>query len=105
MRGCRTWSWWRWRRGGPGWRSSWRSPPPLQTDEKPPAYQTAREPRPVEESEEEFRWVVGWLNYYSHQTNLLRWLLGEEYTVEQYTGRPACDLVLVRTASGIPAFM
>ena len=83
----------------------WGSPPPLRTDEKPPAYDTPREPRPADESEEEFRWVVGWLNYYSHQTNLLRWLLGEEYTVEHYTARPACDLVVVRSDSGVPASM
>jgi predicted dehydrogenase len=83
----------------------WGTPPPLRTDEKPPAYDAPREPRPADETPEEFRWVVGWLNYYSHQTNLLRWLLGEDYTVDQYTARPACDLVLVRSASGVPAFM
>jgi predicted dehydrogenase len=83
----------------------WGSPPPLQTDEKPPAYETPREPRPADETEEEYRWVIGWLNYYSHQTNLLRWLLDEDYAIEQYTARPACDLVLVRSTSGVPAFM
>jgi predicted dehydrogenase len=83
----------------------WGSPPPLQTDEKPPAYDTPREPRPADESEEEFRWVVSWLNYYSHQTNLLRWVLREDYTVEHYSARPDCDLVLARSASGVPAFM
>jgi predicted dehydrogenase len=84
---------------------TWGTPPPLQTDERPPAYETAREPRPVGESEEEFRWVIGWLNYYSHQTSLLRWLLNEDYSVEQYLAQPACDLVLVHGASGAPALM
>ena len=55
---------------------TWHSPSPLQTDEKPPAYDIIREPRPADQSEEEFGWVIGWLNYYSHQTNLLRWVLG-----------------------------
>jgi predicted dehydrogenase len=82
----------------------WGSPPPLRTDEKPPAYETPRESRPAGESEEEFRWVVSWLNYYSHQTNLLRWVLSEDYAVEQYTADPACDLVLVRSTGGVPAF-
>jgi len=83
----------------------WGSPPPLQTDEKPPAYEAPREPRPAGETEEEFRWVVGWLNYYSHQTNLLRWVLSEDYTVEHYAARPSCDLVLTRSTSGVPGFM
>jgi predicted dehydrogenase len=84
---------------------TWDSPPPLRTDEKPPSYPIPREPRPAGESQEEFAWVVGWLNYYSHQTNLLRWVLGEDYTIEQYLAQPACDLVMVRSASGVPAFM
>jgi predicted dehydrogenase len=84
---------------------TWHTPPPLTTDEKPPAYDTPREPRPEGETEEEFRWVVSWLNYYSHQTNLLRWLLGEEYTVEHYHAQPACDLVVVRSASGVPGLL
>jgi predicted dehydrogenase len=84
---------------------TWGSPPPLRTDEKPPAYETPREPVPAGETEEEFRWVIGWLNYYSHQTSVLRWILGEDYTVDHYTARPACDLVLVRSTSGVPAFM
>jgi predicted dehydrogenase len=83
---------------------SWHSPPPLRTDEKPPPYETPREPRPEDESQEEFGWVISWLNYYSHQTNLLRWVLGEDYTVEYYRPRPSCDLVLGQSASGVPIF-
>ncbi len=84
---------------------TWHSPPPLQTDEKPPAYPIPREARPADESAEEFGWVVSWLNYYSHQTNLLRWVLGEDYTIERYLAQPACDLVLARSTSGVPVFL
>jgi predicted dehydrogenase len=84
---------------------TWDSPAPLRTDEKPPTYDTAREPRPTDETKEEFDWVIGWLNYYSHQTNLLRWVLGEDYEVEHYTAQPACDLVMARTTSDVPVFM
>jgi predicted dehydrogenase len=84
---------------------TWHSPPPFRTDESPPPYETPREPRPVDETEEEFRWVVGWLNYYSHQTNLLRWMLAEEYRVDHYRPRPSCDLVLGHSASGVPVFL
>jgi predicted dehydrogenase len=41
----------------------------------------------------------------SQPTNLLRWVLSEDYTVEHYTALPSCDLVLTRSAGGIPAFM
>lgn len=78
---------------------------PYFTDERPPDYRCPREARPDDESEEEFRWVISWLNYYSHQTNLLRYLLGEEYEIEYYRPDPHADLALVRTAGGIPAFL
>jgi predicted dehydrogenase len=84
---------------------SWHTPPPLRTDEKPPAYETPREPRPEGETEEEFRWVIGWLNYYSHQTNLLRWVMGEDYTVVSYEARAACDLVLAHSEAGVPLLL
>lgn len=84
---------------------SWHSPPPLRTNEKPPPYETPREPKPEDESQEEFNWVIGWLNYYSHQTNLLRWVLKEDYRVEQHRPRPSCDLVLGESASGVPVFL
>lgn len=83
----------------------WGMPRPLSTDERPPDYEAPRETRPEDESEEEFRWVVSWLNYYSHQTNLLRYLLGEDYRVEHYSANPHADLVMVRSASGVPAFL
>jgi predicted dehydrogenase len=83
---------------------SWHSPPPLRTDETPPPYDTPREPRPQDESQEEFAWVISWLNYYSHQTNLLRWILGEDYTVAHYRPHPNCDLVLGQSASGVPVY-
>lgn len=83
---------------------TWHSPPPIRTDEAAPPYETPREPRPADETPEEFAWVVSWLNYYSHQTNLLRWVMGEDYAVEYYSVHPSCDLVLAQTGSGVPVF-
>lgn len=82
---------------------TWHGPAPLATGEAPPDYGTAREPRPEGVSAEEFRWIDSWLNYYSHQTNLLRYALGEDYALIHYEHGPGRDIALVRGVSGVPA--
>ena len=84
---------------------TWQTPAPLTTPETPPDYETVREAVPDGFTPEEFKWVEGWLNYYSHQTNLLRYVLGEDYALEHYHTSPGRDLIVVRTTSGVPAFM
>ncbi len=81
------------------------SPPPITTGEHLPDYQIPLETPPEGFTPEEFQWVEGWLNYYSHQTNLLRYILGEDYHLEYYHSGPGRDLILVQTDSGIPAFL
>jgi len=83
----------------------WNIPRPISSGEKAPDYATPREARPEGMTEEEFRWVIGWLNYYSHQTNLLRALLGEDYEPEYFSSTAECDLAVVRTARGVPAVL
>jgi predicted dehydrogenase len=56
-------------------------------------------------SEEEFGEVVSWLNYYSHQTNLLRLVLGEDYTLRHAQESERGHFLTVETPSGVPAFM
>lgn len=84
---------------------TYQTPPQLTTDETPPDYETSMEAAPEGFSSEEFQWVQGWLNYYSHQTNLLRYVLGEDYTLEHYQTGPGHDLIMVRSDSGVPAFL
>ena len=84
---------------------SYATAPPLGTDETPPDYETPRESAPEGFSLEEFKWVEGWLNYYSHQTNLLRYVLGEDYALEHYHSGPGRDLILVRSELGVPAYL
>jgi predicted dehydrogenase len=84
---------------------TYQTPPPITTDETPPSYGVPMETPPDGISAEEFKWVEGWLNYYSHQTNLLRYVMGEDYALEHYHTGEGRDLILVQSESGVPAYL
>jgi predicted dehydrogenase len=63
--------------------------PPLETD-----------PPPDDMSPEQFQDYVRFVNYYIHQVNLLRHLLGEDYEVTH--ADPAGVLFVARSAGGVP---
>ncbi len=64
----------------------WYSDPPIRTDEKVPASSLMREQPPAWMSEAQWREHIAWINYYSHQTNLVRYLAGD-YTLEHVRQR------------------
>jgi len=77
------------------------SPPPITTDEPRPNFGPPRETKPDWMSDEEFEWLSFWLNYYSHQTNLLRLFLGEDYAIEHVDVSDRGIQGLVKTPSGV----
>jgi predicted dehydrogenase len=66
--------------------------PPLQTD-----------PPPSDMTPEQFADYVRFVNYYIHQVNLLRHLLGEDYEVTH--ADPAGVLFVARGTSGVPGLI
>jgi len=58
-------------------------------------------PPPADMTPEQFRDYVSFVNYYIHQVNLLRHLLGEGYEVTH--ADPAGVLLVARSDSGLPA--
>ena len=78
----------------------WQIPDPIKTDEAPPDYHLPRESRPDGVTEEDFNWLSGWLNYYSHQTNLLRHCLGEDYALAHFHTSDRGSIGLVKTPTG-----
>ena len=78
---------------------TWSIEAPLRTKEPIPPYDA--DPEPGTGADEETRkWVWTWLNYYSHQTNLMRYLLGEDYMVVYHDSWSGGDLVHGTTPSG-----
>jgi predicted dehydrogenase len=69
----------------------------IAADEKIPPI--PRDQRPGSMSEDAFRHYVGLVNYYIHQVNLMRHLLGEDYAVTH--AEPAGLLMIVRSHSGV----
>ena len=69
----------------------WYSDPPIRTDEQVPASTLEHEPRPASMSESQWREHIAWINYYSHQTNLARYLVGD-YTLEHVRQRTQGDI-------------
>lgn len=57
------------------------------------------DPRPQSYTQEAFDKYIGFVNYYIHQVNLLRHLLGEDYSVE-YADKPG-RLLVARSTSGV----
>jgi predicted dehydrogenase len=69
----------------------------IQTDEKVPAL--ANDPRASDMDEATFTQYVGFVNYYIHQVNLMRHLLGEPYKVTH--ADPAGVLLVGQSAGGV----
>jgi len=69
----------------------------VHTDEAYP--QLKQDPRPDDLDEENYRKYVGFVNYYIHQVNMMRHLLGEPYKVT-YVDPNDCVMV-VTTESGV----
>jgi predicted dehydrogenase len=68
----------------------------IRTDEPYP--QLAQDPRPVDLDKENYDKYISFVNYYIHQVNLMRYLLGEPYTVSYVD--PNDVLMAVTTESG-----
>ncbi|MEX0885351.1 MAG: Gfo/Idh/MocA family oxidoreductase [Phycisphaeraceae bacterium] len=71
----------------------WFRDPPIRTDEKVPESTLEREPRHDWMTTDQWRGHVAWINYYSHQTNLARYLAGEDYTLDSVRRREHDDVV------------
>ncbi|MBI2300223.1 MAG: Gfo/Idh/MocA family oxidoreductase [Armatimonadetes bacterium] len=84
---------------------TWHIEDHLTSAEPVPPYDTDPEPPQPRASQAEWQWVNSWLNYYSHQTNLLRCLMGEDYTVAYHDNWSGGDVVAVQTASGSRGLM
>jgi predicted dehydrogenase len=69
----------------------------IQTDEPYP--QTPADPAPDDMDAETFRRYISFVNYYIHQVNLLRYLLGEPYRVTY--GEPSGAMLAVQSRSGV----
>jgi len=69
----------------------------IRSDEALP--DLAYDPAPANMSAEAFRDYVSFVNYYIHQVNLMRHLLGEDYTVLHVD--PSDVVLTVRSASGV----
>lgn len=78
----------------------WGMEPPLTTGEAVPNYETEEEPPQPGADAADTEWVWSWLNFYSHQGNLLRYLLGEPYEPVYVDTWSKGTMVHVRTASG-----
>jgi predicted dehydrogenase len=73
----------------------------IQTDESYPAL--AHDPPPDDLDEPAFRQFTAFVNYYIHQVNLLRHLLGEPYQVTY--ADPAGVLLVVQSDSGVTGLL
>jgi len=73
----------------------------ITSDEALPAMES--DPWPDYMSEAEFNQYVAFVNYYIHQVNLLRHLLGEGYEVTH--ADPAGVLLVARSDSGLPGLI
>jgi predicted dehydrogenase len=71
----------------------------IRTDE--PAPQVATDPPPSDMDAETYRQYLSFVNYYIHQVNLLRHLLGEPYRVTY--ADPSGVLFVAESDSGVPA--
>lgn len=81
-----------------------RMDPPVMADEPWPPYEgQALEPLPQELNEKDQAFYDMFINYYIHQINLIRFLLGEPFHIE-YADCSAAILV-ARSESGIPVVL
>jgi predicted dehydrogenase len=74
----------------------------LSSDETPAtAFLMSADPRPDDLSDQEFQQYANFVNYYIHQINLLRYLLGEDYRVT-FADKSGV-LLVAESASGVTA--
>jgi predicted dehydrogenase len=71
-----------------------------ETHNRPEIKDLARDPAPPDLDAKTYREYESFVNYYIHQVNLLRFLLGESYTVSY--ADPSGVLLVGHSASGIP---
>jgi len=79
--------------------------PPLSTDEAPPAYPIDMEKFPEWMSKPQIEKINWWLNFYSHQTNLVRYYLGEDYSFDYANHGDNGTYLLGKSESGVNVFM
>jgi predicted dehydrogenase len=65
--------------------------------------EVARDPAPPDMDAATYKRYIAFVNYYIHQVNLMRYLLGEDYDIDYVD--PAGRLMVARGASGIPAVL
>ena len=70
----------------------------IMTDE--PVGELATDPPDPQMDEQTFEQYISFVNYYIHQVNLLRWLLGEKYRVVH--AEPTGVVLVARSDSGVP---
>mgnify|MGYP002629951408 CR=1 FL=1 len=73
----------------------------LNTDDPMPALEL--DPKPQDMDDATIKDYEAFVNYYIHQVNLLRFLVGESYTVTY--ADPAKVLLVAHTASGVPCII
>lgn len=81
------------------------SPPPVTSDEKAPEYPIAMEKFPGWMTKGQTDKVIWWLNFYSHQTNLVRYYLDEDYNFESVNHGENGTYLLGHSAGGVNVFM
>lgn len=81
------------------------SPPPITSDEKPPEYPIAMEKFPEWMTEKQTDKLIWWLNFYSHQTNLIRYYLDEDYSFECANHGGNGTYLLGHSSSGVDVYM
>jgi predicted dehydrogenase len=75
--------------------------PPISCDEPAMTYEgVTPEPGPTWMAQETLATYVSFVNYYIHQVNLIRYLLGEDYTVRY--AEPSGVVLTAESASGVP---
>lgn len=85
----------------------WFREPALNAGDQPAHYPSKLEPKWDWMTDDVWSWKghQGWTNYYSHQTNLARYLLGEDYTIEHARKTAGGHFILCGTPSGTTVFL
>ena len=61
---------------------NWFRPSPLDAGDEPVDYGLALEPKPAWANGKAWQLLKEWTNYYSHQTNLARYLIGQDFELQ-----------------------
>lgn len=79
----------------------WGNEGPIKTGEPIPAYEGEKpEPPPGWMSEDQGKRYIAFINFWSHQMNLMRYLLGEDYDLVRVS--PCGLLVTAQSRAGVP---